>query len=59
MITIHGTHRMRKQYFLTPPCHIKFSQVVDDPEAKQYPMPLTATGQFDVEVGPYISFTRL
>ena len=26
-------------------------KVVDDPENLQYPMPLTATGQYDVEVG--------
>ena len=26
-------------------------KLVDDPEAMQYPMPLTATGQYDVEVG--------
>ena len=26
-------------------------KVVDDPAAKQYPMPLTATGQYDIEVG--------
>lgn len=26
-------------------------KVVDDPLAKLYPMPLTATGQWDVEVG--------
>lgn len=26
-------------------------KVVDDPSANLYPMPLTATGQFDVEVG--------
>lgn len=26
-------------------------KVVDDPESLQYPMPLTATGQYDVEVG--------
>lgn len=25
-------------------------KVVDDPASKQYPMPLTATSQFDVEV---------
>lgn len=24
--------------------------LVDDPEANQYPMPLTATGKYDVEV---------
>lgn len=24
--------------------------LVDDPEASQYPMPLTATGKYDVEV---------
>ena len=26
-------------------------KVVDDPSKKLYPMPLTATGQYDVEVG--------
>jgi aspartate-semialdehyde dehydrogenase len=26
-------------------------KVVDDPETLSYPMPLTATGQYDVEVG--------
>jgi hypothetical protein len=26
-------------------------KVVDEPAKKQYPMPLTATGQYDVEVG--------
>ncbi len=26
-------------------------KVVDDPTQKQYPMPLTASGQWDVEVG--------
>ena len=26
-------------------------KVVDDPANKLYPMPLTATGQYDVEVG--------
>ena len=26
-------------------------KLVDDPDSLQYPMPLTATGQYDVEVG--------
>lgn len=26
-------------------------KVVDEPSANQYPMPLTATGEYDVEVG--------
>jgi aspartate-semialdehyde dehydrogenase len=26
-------------------------KVVDDPEAKAYPMPLTSSGEYDVEVG--------
>lgn len=33
-------------------------KLVDEPSANQYPMPLTATGEYDVEVRSHVGFTR-